>query len=237
MGAGIIPPDGKPSMAGAVESWITIVVLTNTRIQILFAALLLRLIVQAQCPVDALKVNGRVESASSESKVRVQLVYPRNRPGESGEVSVQDGKFQIPIEFVTAESSLFPKLPKKCGRKPTTVVVTLLENGEESDQVTLNFARAFKMTDASAYGLRSDLVLKGRPRAFNFICVFWMPQFRVLSFDECLEVVQASRPEYAVLLEPGIDGSKRFWIQLIHTMPPFAMLAYQVSAAKQAQVL
>src|ERR1051325_1230088 len=165
MGAGIIPPDGKPSMAGAVESWITIVVLTNTRIQILFAALLLRLIVQAQCPVDALKVNGRVESASSESKVRVQLVYPRNRPGESGEVSVQDGKFQIPIEFVTAESSLFSNLPKKCGRKPTTVVVTLLENGEESDQVTLNFARAFKMTDASAYGLRSDLVLKGRPRA------------------------------------------------------------------------
>ncbi len=164
MGGGIIPPDGKPSMAGAIESWIAIVVLTNTRIQILFAALLLRLIVLAQCPVDALKVNGRVESASSESKVRVQLVYPRNRPGESGEVSVQDGKFQIPIEFFTAESSLFSNLPKKCGRKPKTVVVTLLENGEESDQVTLNFARAFKMTDASAYGLRSDLVLKGRPR-------------------------------------------------------------------------
>jgi hypothetical protein len=43
------------------------------------------------------------------------------------------------------------------------VIVTLLENGEESDQVSLNFTRAFKMTDASAYGLRSDLVLKGRP--------------------------------------------------------------------------
>jgi hypothetical protein len=37
------------------------------------------------------------------------------------------------------------------------------KNGEESDQVSLNFTRAFKMTDASAYGLRSDLVLKGRP--------------------------------------------------------------------------
>jgi len=93
----------------------------------------------------------------------VQLVYPKNKPGESGEVSVQDGKFQIPIEFATAQSSLFSDLPKRCGRKPTIVVVTLLENGEESDQVSLNFTRAFKMTDASAYGLRSDLVLKGRP--------------------------------------------------------------------------
>src|SRR6185437_7102251 len=148
-------------MDGAVDSWIPIVVLTNTRMQILFAALVLSSIVQAQCPIDALRVSGRVESASSDSRVHVQLVYPKNKPGESGEVSVQDGKFQIPIEFVTAQSSLFSNLPKRCGRKPTIVVVTLLENGEESDQVSLNFTRAFKMTDASAYGLRSDLVLKG----------------------------------------------------------------------------
>jgi len=41
-------------MDGAVDSWIPIVVRTNTRMQILFAALLLRSIVQAQCPIDAL---------------------------------------------------------------------------------------------------------------------------------------------------------------------------------------
>jgi hypothetical protein len=149
-------------MDGAVDSWILIVVLTNTRMQILFAALVLSSIVQAQCPIDALRVSGRVVSASSVSRVLVQLVYPKYKPGESGEVSVQDGKFQIPIEFVTAQSSLFSNLPKRCGRKPTIVVVTLLENGEESDQVSLNFTRAVKMTAASASGLRSDLVLKGR---------------------------------------------------------------------------
>ena len=139
------------------------VLLTNPRIQILFAALLLRSIVQAQCPVDALMINGRVENAVADSKVRAQLVYSKNKAGESGEVSVQAGKFQIPIEFVTTQRSLFSNLPKRCGRKPTTVVVTLLENSQPSQEISLNFATAFKMTDASAYGLRSGLVLRGRP--------------------------------------------------------------------------
>jgi hypothetical protein len=59
----------------------------------------------------------------------------------------------------------------------------------------------------------------------------------VRSLDECLQVVQAGRPEHAVLLEPGIHSAERFGIKLIHAMAAFSMLAYKVSAAQQPQVL
>lgn len=74
---------------------------------------------------------------------------------------MDDGAFQIPIEFVTMQSSIFPNLPKRRGRKPKTVVITLLENDQEYDQVFLDFAKNFKMADASAYTLRSEVVLNG----------------------------------------------------------------------------
>ena len=135
---------------------------TNTLIRILGTSLALCVIARAQCPVDTVIIRGRVvETANAHSKVRVQLVYPKERPGESGEVTVEDGAFQIPIEFVTMQSFIFTNLPKRCGRKPKTVVITLLENDQESDQVFLDFAKNFKTADASAYTLRSELVLNG----------------------------------------------------------------------------
>lgn len=44
------------------------------------------------------------------------------------------------------------------GRRPKTVVV---ENDQECDQVFLDFTKNFKMADASAYTLRSEVVLHG----------------------------------------------------------------------------
>jgi hypothetical protein len=109
---------------------------TNTLIRILSTSLALCVIACPQCPVDTVIIRGRVvETANARSKVRVQLVYPKERPSESGEVTVEDGAFQIPIEFVTMQSSIFTNLPKRCGRKPKSVVITLLENDQESDQV------------------------------------------------------------------------------------------------------
>jgi len=135
---------------------------TNTLIRILSISLALCVIARAQCPVDTVIIKGRVvETANAHSKVRVQLVYPKKRPGESGEVTVEGGAFQLPIEFVTMQSSILTNLPKRCGRKPKTVVITLLENDQESDQVFLDFAKNFKMADASAYTLRSEVVLNG----------------------------------------------------------------------------
>ena len=131
-------------------------------IRILSASLALCAAAHAQCPVNTVMVKGRVvENANAHSKVRVQLVYPKEKPGEAGEVTVEDGAFQIPIEFVTMQSFVFSNLPKRCGRKPKTVVITLLESDQESDQVFLDFAKNFKMSDASAYTLRSEVVLNG----------------------------------------------------------------------------
>lgn len=135
---------------------------TKALARILSASLALNVIAHAQCPVNTVIVKGRVvENANAHSKVRVQLVYPKQKPGEAGEVTVEDGAFQIPIEFVTMQSSIFTNLPKRCGRKPKTVVITLLDNDQESDQVFLDFAKNFKMADASAYALRFELVLHG----------------------------------------------------------------------------
>src|SRR5215471_11535937 len=137
--------------------------LRNKLIRVLVAIFLLCLVAHAQCPVNTVIVKGRVEHpiAKNDYRVRVQLVYPKHKPGESGEVTVEDAKFQIPVEFVTTQSSLFTNLPKRCGRKPETVVITLIRGDQKSDEVFLDFAKNFQMVDASAYTLRSELVLNG----------------------------------------------------------------------------
>lgn len=135
----------------------------NNLIRVLGGIFSLSLVAHAQCPVDAVIVRGRVDhlSAQNNYRVRVQLVYPKHKPGEAGEVTVEDAKFQIPVEFVTEQSSLFTNLPKRCGRKPQTVTITLLSGDQKSDEVSLDFAKDFRMADPSAYTLRSELVLHG----------------------------------------------------------------------------
>jgi hypothetical protein len=148
---------------------------TKTLIPILSTTLALCLNASAQCPVNTVIVKGRVvENPNAHSKVRVQLVYPKQKPGESAEATVEDGAFQMPVEFVTTQSSIFSNLPTRCSRKPKTVIITLLKNDQQSDQapdqaspdqepldqVFLDFATKFKMSDASAYTVRSEVVLK-----------------------------------------------------------------------------
>lgn len=137
--------------------------LRNRLISVLLAIFPLCLVAHAQCPVETVIVKGRVERpiAKDDYRVRVALVYPKHKPGESGEVTVENANFHIPVEFVTEQSSLFTNLPRRCGRKPQTVVITLLSGDQKSDEVSLDFARNFRMVDASAYTLRSELVLNG----------------------------------------------------------------------------
>src|SRR5437879_1321244 len=59
----------------------------------------------------------------------------------------------------------------------------------------------------------------------------------VFGFHERFQVVQARGPELTVLLDPGVDCSERFRIELINTMAAFPVLANQVSTAQQTQVL
>jgi len=60
---------------------------------------------------------------------------------------------------------------------------------------------------------------------------------RVFGFDERFQIVEAGRPEDAVLLDPGIDGAKRLRIQLINPIAAFAVFADQMGAAEKSQVL
>jgi len=138
-------------------------VLRKMALQVTGAIVGVCLVAHAQCPVDAIIVKGQIEhsTAKKDYRVRVQLMYPKHKPGESGEVSVEEENFRIPLEFVTEQSSLFSNLPKRCGRKPQTVNITLLSGEDKSDEVSLDFARSFTMVDASAYTLRAELVLDG----------------------------------------------------------------------------
>ena len=128
---------------------------------LMVAVLVLALLTAAQCPVETVIVNGHVKNATPHSKVRVQLLYPKGKAGESGELTTDQGAFRIPLEFVTAQNSILTNLPKRCGRKPQSVEITLVENEKEVDSVTLDFAKDFKMADLSAFTPRSDIVLNG----------------------------------------------------------------------------
>lgn len=120
------------------------------------------MIAHAQCSINVVMVKGRVEHAPQRAKVRVQLVYSKEQPGESAEVTVENGTFRIPIKFLTQSSRpLLSNLQAKCNRKPKTVVVTLVENDQEYDRLSLDLAKDFKLADASAYTLRSEVVLTG----------------------------------------------------------------------------
>ena len=121
----------------------------------------------AQCSVDVVIVNGRVEHAPRNASVRVQLVYPKQKKGELGETTLEGGSFRMQIPFLTQSRApvLIGNLLEKCDRKPETVVVTLVEADQEYDHVSLDLARDFTLADPSAYAPRSEIVLHGKPGA------------------------------------------------------------------------
>ena len=101
--------------------------------------------------------------------VKVQLIYPKSRIGESGDVTFKDGSFRIPILFFTQSRAHAHFLngslpPDKCTRKPTTIVVSLIANDQEYDSVSLDMAKDFKKIELSAYALRSEILLRGPER-------------------------------------------------------------------------
>lgn len=135
----------------------------STRTWVLWISLTACSIALAECPIDTVIIKGRVEHAPGNAKVRVQLVYSKEVPGESGEASIENGTFTIPIEFLTqSKRPLLRNLPQKCDRKPRTVNVTLIDADQVYDLVSLDFAKDFKIADPSAYTLRSELVLNGK---------------------------------------------------------------------------
>ena len=120
---------------------------------------------RAVCPVDVVLVKGRTENGFPHARVRVELVYAKDVVGESGEATVEDGRFSISTQFLTqSRRPVVNGMLEKCSRRPKTVIVTLMESEGEKvhERVTLDFAKDFIMTDPSAYRLISELVLHGR---------------------------------------------------------------------------
>ncbi len=116
------------------------------------------------CSVDEVIVKGRVDHVPSKAIVRVQLIYSKDARAESGDATVEDGKFSIPIQFLTQlRGPVINGYFEKCGRKPKTVIVTLTESDQshEYDSVSLDFAKDFKIADSGTYILRSQLLLDG----------------------------------------------------------------------------
>jgi hypothetical protein len=129
-------------------------------------ALCLAAFAHAECSIDEIIVSGRVADAPARSSVRVQLVYPNQKVGDSGEVTLEDESFHIKIPFLT--QSRAPGLlgvREKCNRKPETVVVTLFEADQEYDRVSLDLAKDFKRADPTAYTVRSEILLHGPSRS------------------------------------------------------------------------
>jgi len=128
---------------------------------ILGVALLTCASAHSSCPIDVVIIRGRVERVPGNASVRVQLVYAKGMPGESGEVTIENGRFSIPMEFLTqSRRPVLDGLLEKCNRRPKEVIVTLAEGDHVYDSVSLDFARDFKIEDSSAYySLRSELVL------------------------------------------------------------------------------
>jgi len=136
----------------------------KTLSSILSVALLASTFAHALCSVDEVVIKGRVDHPPSATKVRVQLIYARGVVGESGETTIENGGFTIAIEFLTqSRRPVVNGILEKCKRRPSTVIVTLVEGAREQeyDRVTLDFAKDFKMADSSAYSLRSELALNG----------------------------------------------------------------------------
>ena len=95
-------------------------------------------------------------------KYTSSLSLRKSNWGDSGETTIENDTFSVPIEFLTqSHKPVLMGLGEKCDRKPKTVVITLIEGDEEYDRVSLDFAKDFQIADPTAYTLRSKLVLNG----------------------------------------------------------------------------
>ena len=116
-----------------------------------------------QCGTNVIIVAGRVDQPPPDATVRVQLVYAKPQHQESGETTLETGRFTLQVPFLTQSRAPVLSLFEKCDRKPTAVMVTLLDGdqGREYDRVSLDLMTDFKKSDPSAYALRSEVVLRG----------------------------------------------------------------------------
>jgi hypothetical protein len=148
--------------------------LTAHTFAIFFVTSILATLAHAQCPVNSIRIKGRVEHLPRNASVVVQLLFapdaragkrgsdlPDNaQRGESAEAILDGEAFSIPVEFVTNNRRPLMSFGSRCDRKPQSVVVTLKgnaapnEDAREYDSISLDFPDAFKIDDGKADGAK-----------------------------------------------------------------------------------
>jgi hypothetical protein len=118
----------------------------------------------AVCPVDEVIVRGHVVRAPHDAKVLVQLLYRNNVVGESGDTTLENENFTLPLDFLTqSRQPIINGSFEKCARRPVTVIVRLVDDSQNHafDSVSLDFAKDFKLVYRDTYTLKSQLSLQG----------------------------------------------------------------------------
>jgi hypothetical protein len=98
----------------------------------------------AACPTAMVIIKGRVENAPQNAIVRMQLLYLRDQASDSGDVTVESGRFTLKVPFYTqSRGPSINGLFEKCNRKPKGVIVSLIVGDHEYDRVSLDFSKDF----------------------------------------------------------------------------------------------
>src|SRR6185437_8200226 len=130
---------------------------------------------------------------------------------------------QLPVRDFTASKDFCPA--------DWAMRLRLMNRSRVGDHARLSF-----MSDFSGDGVFNCIVaLQLSIRYSSFLVLFSF--FFVFAFHEGFQISEADGPEFAILIQPGIDRFQRLGIQLIEAVPPFSSLLNQVRAAQDAKVL
>jgi hypothetical protein len=122
---------------------------------------------QAICPVDEVQVKGQVDHPPANARLRAALICGKDVVGESTDITLDGNKFRLSVAFLTqSRKPIVNGSFEKCKRRPTSVIVTLLDSDgtHEYDRAVFDFARDFTMADRTTYALKTDVFLRG-PRS------------------------------------------------------------------------
>jgi hypothetical protein len=130
---------------------------------LLATAILLCPPISAGCGPKSIFVQGRVENAHAESSVTVELMYEHGQVGESDRLLLDGPSFRTRITFSSQSRSvdLMGHALGKCARKPSRVIVVLMDGDQEIDRVTLRVPQDFTLADSSELATRQDVILNG----------------------------------------------------------------------------
>ena len=96
--------------------------------------------------------------------MRIELLYPRSKVGESDTLILSGSSFRSRITFLTQSRApkLMGELFEKCDRKPNQVSVAVMIGEQPIDHVTLNVGKDFTVPYVGELATREDVVLHGK---------------------------------------------------------------------------